>query len=224
MSPPVKSRRKYDNARREEQAARTRHEIITAARSLFVDQGYARTTVAQIAERAGVNVDTVYTSVGRKPDLMRELVESAISGRDEAVPAEEREYVQRLHASTSAAEQLQIYADAITLIQQRLAPTFLALRDAALVDEDCRALWRQISERRAANMRRMAAAMRATGELRADLSDDEVADIIWSMNAAEYWDLLVTQRGWSPEQFRDWVLDAWTRALLADRSGAGPAR
>jgi AcrR family transcriptional regulator len=213
---PVKRRRRYDNARREEQAAKTRHAILTAARELFVQKGYARTTVAQVAHRAGVNIDTVYASVGRKPALMRELVETAISGREEAVPAEEREYVQRMRASSSAREQLEIYAEAIVEIQRRLGPTFLALRDAAATDEDCRSLWLSISERRSANMRLMAAGMRRTGELRADLTDAQVADIIWSMNAAEYWDLLVTQRGWSPAEFRDWLVDAWTRLLLAD--------
>jgi len=216
----VKRSRRYDNAKRTEQAAQTRRDILAAARSLFVETGYARTTVAQIAERAGVNVDTVYTSVGRKPDLMRELVETAISGGDVAVPAAERDYVQRMRASTSAREQIEIYAEAITEIQVRMAPTFLALRDAALVDEDCRKLWQSIAERRAGNMRLLAAGMRRTGQLRPDLTDDQVADVIWSMNAAEFWDLLVTQRGWSPDQFRDWLVDAWTRLLLETTADA----
>jgi hypothetical protein len=64
-------------------------------------------------------------------------------------------------------------------------------------------------------MRLFAADLRATGELRADLSDDDVADIIWSMNAAEYWSLLVRQRGWKPERFTAFLADAWTRLLLS---------
>ena len=64
-------------------------------------------------------------------------------------------------------------------------------------------------------MRRLAADLRATGELRDDLSDDEVADIVWSMNAAEYRALLVDQRGWTAERFGIWLADAWTRLLLA---------
>lgn len=63
-------------------------------------------------------------------------------------------------------------------------------------------------------MRAVAAGLRATGDLREDLTNDEVADIIWSMNAAEYWDLLVRQRAWTPTQFADWLTDAWTRLLL----------
>ena len=49
----------------------------------------------------------------------------------------------------------------------------------------------------------------------ADLTDQQVADIIWSMNATEYWVLLVGERRWTPRQFRAWLVDAWTRLLIA---------
>jgi AcrR family transcriptional regulator len=188
--------------------------VLGAARDLFVRDGYTATTIAEIAEQAQVSVDTVYASVGRKPALLRELVETAISGTDQAVPAEQRDYVIRIGAAATAREKITIYAHAITAIQQRMAPVFLALRDAATTDSDCAALWTGIAARRAANMRTFAADLRSTGELRDDLSDDQVADIIWSMNAAEYWDLLVRERTWTPDQFTDWLTDAWTRLLL----------
>ena len=214
MSEPVKTRA-YNSSVRAQKAADTREAILDAARSLFVSQGYRRATVQQIAERAGVNVDTIYHAVGRKPALMRELVETAISGRSEAVPAEQREYVQRVRAAATAGEKIDIYAEAISGIQQRMAPVFLALRDAALTDEDCRKLWTTITTRRAHNMLDFAADLRATGELREDLDDRQVADIIWSMNATEYWVLLVHERGWTPAAFQEWISDSWRRLLLA---------
>jgi AcrR family transcriptional regulator len=207
-------KRRYHSPRRIEQAAATRHAVLVAARDLFVSNGYPATTVAEIAELARVSVDTVYATVGRKPALLRELVETAISGTDQAVPGEQRDYAARMRAAGTAGEMITIYAHAITAIQQRMAPVFLALRDAATTDQECAALWVEIGQRRAANMRHIAAGLRATGELRDDLSDDQVADIIWSMNAAEYWDLLVGERSWSPDQFAAWLIDAWTRLLL----------
>jgi AcrR family transcriptional regulator len=214
MGDPVKTRT-YTSSVRTQQAQQTRTAILDAARGLFVSQGFRRTTVLQIAERAGVNVDTIYHSVGRKPALMRELVETSISGQSEAVPATQRPYVQRIREATTAGEKIDIYAGAITEIQQRMAPIFLALRDAALSDESCRVLWKEISDRRARNMLEFAADLRATGELREDLDDQRVADIIWSMNAAEYWVLLVEERGWIPEEFRSWICESWRRLLLA---------
>lgn len=94
------------------------------------------------------------------------------------------------------------------------APVFLALRDAAVTDSRCAELRWDIVERRAANTRLFAAELRATGELRADRTDDEVADIVWSMNSAEYYVLLVHERGWTPERFGVQLADGWCRILL----------
>lgn len=207
-------RRGYRSAHRAEQAAATRREVLAAARALFIEKGYRATTIGDIAGGAGVAVDTVYAAVGRKPVILRELVETAISGTDRAVPAEERDYVLAVRQATGAGEKLRLYGRAIGAIQERLGPIFLALRDAAVDDPACADVWAGIAARRAANMRLFAADLRATGELRADLTDDTVADVLWSMNAAEYWDLLVRQRGWSTDEFAGWLTDAWTRLLL----------
>lgn len=218
MDDDVKSKsgetRRYRSPRRVEQAAATRREVLAAARLLFTTNGYTATTIAEIASRARVSVDTIYAAVGRKPALLRELVETAISGSDLPIPGEQRDYVTRMRAAPTAREKLTIYAQAITDIQRRLAPVFLALRDAALTDPDCAALWAQISQRRATNMRRIAEDLRTTGELRTDLTDQQVADITWTMNSAEYWDLLVRERSWSPEEFQQWLADGWIRLLL----------
>jgi AcrR family transcriptional regulator len=207
-------RRAYDSSSRKESARATRQSIFDAARRLFLERGYAGTTMPAIAQNAGVALDTVYATVGKKPTLFRMLVETAISGRDEAVPAEERDYVRAIRAEPDAARKLQVYAAALRTIQPRLAPLFQVLQAAAPLDPDLRALWQEISQRRAANMRLLAKELAATGRLRAGLSDSMVADIIWSMNSPEFYLLLVEQRGWSPEEFECWLAEAWVRLLL----------
>lgn len=164
-----------------------------------------------IADAAGVALDTVYAAVGKKPVLARLLVETAISNRDRAVPAEERDYVQRIRATTGAGEKLVIYAQAVTEIHARLAPIVRSLKAAPELAE----LWREIAERRAHNMRDLARDLIATGELRVDLSVERVADIVWAMNAPEFYTLLVNERGWSPRDFGAWLADSWRRLLLA---------
>jgi AcrR family transcriptional regulator len=206
----ARQRKPYHSPRRAEQAIATRRAVLDAARELFIERGYAVTTVADIARRARVAVDTVYATVGRKPALLREVLETAISGGDHAVPAEQRDYVALVRAAQGATKKIETYVAALAEIQPRLAPVYLALRDAAATDPDSAAAWREISERRARNMRAFAADLRATGELRTD-----VADIVWSMNGPEYWTLLVGDRNWSPEQFRDHLTDAWQRMFLA---------
>lgn len=217
MTPPSKREpaREYHSPRRAEQAAATRRAILSAARRLFVSQGYAGTTVADIARHARVAVDTVYATVGRKPALLRLVLETALSGTDEAVPADQRDYVARVRAATSARDKLGAYVDGLVKVQARLAPVFLALRDAGSTDPESAALWQEIAQRRARNMRRFAADLRSTGELRADLTDRDVADIIWTMNGPEYWVLLVGDRGWTHRRFASYLADAWARLLLS---------
>jgi AcrR family transcriptional regulator len=212
MPDEVKTR-PYRSPLRAARAEGTRRGVLDAARTLFTTHGYAATTTRQIAQAAGVSVDTVYASVGRKPELMLALVEAAISGSDRPVAAEDRSYVQQMRAEGSARRKLAIYAGALRELLPRLAPLVAVLREAAATDPACARLWREIAERRAGNMRLLAADLRGTGELRDDLSDEDIADFVWSTNAPEYYQLLA-DRGWSPERFERLLVDVWTRTLL----------
>lgn len=214
---PMPETRRYHSPVRAERAEQTRAAIIDAARGLLISEGFAGTTVHRIAALAGVNVDTIYRSIGRKGDVVRAVVESAISGLPQTVPAAQRDYVKQIAAAATAGEKIDLYAAAITRIQPRVAPVFAALRDASRGDTASRELWQEIAERRARNMRDFAADLRATEELRDDLDDETIADIIWSMNSPEYWILLIEGRGWSPDQFQAYIADAWRRMLLDSR-------
>jgi hypothetical protein len=146
-----------------------------------------------IADRAGVALDTVYAAAGRKPDLARLLIETAISGTDQAIPAEQRDYVRAIQAAPDARTKIAIYAAAITAIAPRMA-LVLAITQQAPDEPELAQLWHQIAERRAANMRLFVADLATVAPLRLDV--DEAADIVWATNAAELYQLLVGQRGW----------------------------
>ena len=209
---PVK--RRYDATRRRQGAARTRTAILDAARELFGERGYAATPMTAIAERAGVALDTVYASVGRKPELARLLVETAISGTTQAVPAEQRDYVRAIRAASDADTKIAIYAAAVTAIAPRLSLVLTIIRQAAPSQPELAALWTEIAERRAVNMRAFVADLAAVAPLRLD--PDEAADIVWATNATELYQLLVGQRGWSPQRYERFLSDSWRRLLLAD--------
>lgn len=215
MSDSVK-RRRYDATGRQQAASATRATIISAAQDLFTSTGYTATTMAMIAERAEVAVDTVYATAGTKPVLFRQLIESALSGQDQTVPGAQRDYAVRMQAAPDLQSKLAIYATAVTDIQGRLAPLFLTLRSAATAHPELDRLWKEIGNRRAANMRLLTADLATTGQLRTDLTLDEIADIIWTMNSTEYYALLVLERNWAPNRFATWLRDAWTRLLTAD--------
>jgi len=210
MPAPVK--RRYDATRRRQAAARTRTAILDAARELFTERGYTATPMTAIAERAGVALDTVYASVGRKPELARLLIETAISGTDQAIPAEQRDYVRAVQAAPDAETKIALYAAAVTAIAPRMAVVLSIIQQAAHTEPDLAALWDQIAERRAANMRRFVADLATVTPLRLDLGD--AADIVWATNSAELYQLLVGQRGWSPQRYERFLTDTWHRLLL----------
>ena len=161
--------RRYNAAGRRAAAQRTRRAILDAAVRLFTERGYAGTTMADIAAAAGVALDTIYAVVGPKPTLFRLLIETAISGADEPIPAEERDYVAAIRAEPDAGRKLELYARAVRAIQGRLAPLLHVLRAAAPGDPDLAAVWREIAERRARNIRLFVADVASTGALREDI-------------------------------------------------------
>jgi AcrR family transcriptional regulator len=206
--------RRYDTAQRRARSASTRQNIIVAGRDLMMERGYRGTTVAAIADRAGVNIGTVYELVGRKPVLLRELIEQAISGADHAVIPEERDHVKEMRAESDPVTKLAIYAGAIRQIQERMAPLFIALRDAASTEPDAQSVWQEISTRRANNMRKLVLDLHEASGLRADLSINDAADIVWATNSSELYVMLIVERGWSPHRYEQWLADSWCRLLL----------
>lgn len=210
----IRAKRTYDSSARRDAARATRQSILDAALKVFLEKGYAAATMPAIAQAAGIALDTVYATVGKKAALFHLLVETAISGSDAAVPPEERDYVRSIRSEPDAAKKLRIYAGALRSIQSRLAPLFRVLQGAAPLDPELDALWQNISSRRAQNMRLLAKDLAATGSLRPELSIAKAADIIWSMNSPEFYLLLVEQRGWLAKDFEQWLGDSWIRLLL----------
>ena len=213
MPDQVKTR-SYRSPQRRERAAATRRSVLASARDLFRDKGYGATTIAEVARRAGVSVDTVYTCVGRKPELVLAVIDTLLGQGDLPIPAEQRDYVQAIRSESTARGKIEIYAAAVARLVPSTAPLQEALRKAGETDAACAATWLRLVTRRAANMLLLASDLRSTGGLRGDLTDREVADILWSTNAAEYW-LLLDQRGWTPTRYEALLVDVWTRTLLA---------
>jgi AcrR family transcriptional regulator len=218
VAPPVK--RTYDNATREARSEATRTRILEAARVLITTRGYRATTIAEIGRTADVHVDTIYELVGRKPELLRELIERAISGTNRALLPAQRGYVKAMRAEPAPARKLAIYAGAVCDIHTRMAPLMLALRDAATTDDEAHQVWREISDRRARNMRELIRELGPAGTLRVGLSIDEAADVVWATASAELFVLFTQERGWTREAYERWLADTWSRHLLVDGTGS----
>jgi len=209
------SPRRYDATERRRIAAQQRREsrrrVVAAATRCFLERGYQATTIGDVARAAGVAVQTVYSAVGGKADLLMEVVNQAVAGDDRDVMFLDREWMAQLRAECDPRRQVRIFAEEMTSIGARVVPLFLIMRAAAAGDPEVAAAWR----RSAALHRETArAVVRALRGLRPGLSRERAIDLVWAIASPEMYDLLVLQRGWSPADCSDWVTDAITTALL----------
>ena len=214
MPDPVKPRRRYDSSRRQEQAAGTRWAVLQSARRLFLERGYAATTVAAIAAEAGVSVETVYKAFGNKPGLVKSVFDVSIVGDDEPVPFIQRERVRRIQEEPHGRRKLALYGEHLAETAPRSVPVQLLVREAAATDRGAADVWRQMTAERLTGMTMFATALYDGGYLRPGVSVDEARDVLWTYNSAEIYDLLVLQRGWEPDRYGRWVADALAAALL----------
>jgi AcrR family transcriptional regulator len=214
MSEDVKAKRQYDGSRRREQAAQTRAATLAAGRSLFLEHGYANTTIPMVAEAAGVAVQTVYKAFANKAGLVKALVDVAIVGDDEPVPMMEREFVRRNMAEPDPRKKLIEYGGHLAAVAPRVNPISLIVREAGATDAGAAAVWDEMQNERLTGMTHFAQHLRAGHHLRRGVSAAEARDVLWTHNSVELWDLLVRQREWSNARYGRWVSRQLIAALL----------
>ena len=227
MPAPVKRdrpRRRYDATRRREQAEATRLRILSAAQRRFEADGYAATTIAGVAADAGVAVKTVYLSFESKSGLLRALWHRLLRGEKDTVPVGEQDWFRDPLSEPDPERRLRVYAGTARRVKSRIGPLLEVIRTAAPGDAEIAALWGRIQTDFHANQRTIVESLAADGALRADLGVDRATDLMWTLNHPANWHLLVTERGWSHDEFEAWLADAFCTQLLDAGGGAGRRR
>ncbi|MBA2385753.1 MAG: TetR/AcrR family transcriptional regulator [Acidimicrobiia bacterium] len=208
---PVK-RRSYNSSRRRAQAEENRSAIVRAARDLFIAQGYGRTTIADIADSAGVSVETIYAAFVNKPTLLHKAWDITVGGDDQDVIFHERPEVVAIRNEPDLAKRLMLHATFVTQTATRIAPFQLMVQSAAEAEPAAAAMLEEIGRQRLAGMTVMAAGAAKTQQL--GVPEDECRDVIWSMTDGMLWHRLVNERGWSNERFAEWLGGMWVHLLV----------
>jgi AcrR family transcriptional regulator len=212
QAPNVKPKRSYDGSRRREQARHTRARILDAAERLFLQGGYAATTVASIAVDAGVSADTIYKSFGGKPGLVRAIRDRALEGEG-PVPAEQRS--DELQAQESDPQKVvKGWGAFVAELAPRASPILLLIRDVAASDTEVRALRDEMDADRLRRMTDNARRLSDAGHLRAGITLKHAAEVLWTYSSPELYELLVLRRGWSPARYGRFVAESMSQALL----------
>jgi AcrR family transcriptional regulator len=215
MAEPVKQTRRYDSPRRRTQAATTRREILHAAAELFARQGYAATTMAAVAAEAGVALKTVYVAFDTKSGVLRALWNLLLRGDEGDAPMPERDWYRAVLAEPDAERQLRMTAASSRIVKQRIGAIFEVIHAAAPLDPDIGALWERIQAEFHGALRGIVESIDAKGALAPGLDVERATDLFWTVSHPNVWQLLVGERGWTPEAYEAWCAETTCAQLLA---------
>jgi AcrR family transcriptional regulator len=208
----VKRTRRYDSARRQEAAQQRRATVVESASRLFVREGFAGTTIARIAEDAGVSEETVYKAFGNKVALVRAIRDRALAGEG-PVHAERRS--DRMQASQHDPRTIIRGWGVLTMeVAPKVAPVLLLVREAAASDPELARLQEEMDAARLTRMTHNARTLLKGGHLRKGITLEAAADVLWTYSSPELYELLVIRRRWSVERYGRFVADAMIAALL----------
>jgi AcrR family transcriptional regulator len=205
-------RRPYRSERRREQAAQTRARVLDAADALFRERGWEGTSIAAVAEAAGVSQETVYARFRTKRALLGELMERAVRGGD-ARPVPEQAGPRALVEAADAGTVLRLFADDISVRIERAAPLLSVVAAAARSEPELSELYARLHENRRSNLQVLVDALARKAPLR--LSAAEALDTVFALTSPELNQLLVGQRGWTRRRYRTWLADSLQALLLS---------
>ncbi|GIH95608.1 TetR/AcrR family transcriptional regulator [Planobispora siamensis] len=210
--------------KRAQKAQETRRRIVAAALELFVRDGYGATNLQDVADRAGVAVQTIYFVFGNKRALLKELVEVTIAGDDEPTATMDRPWYVNALAARSAPEMLRAYVTGTTSVLERVAPIGRMLEAAGASDPEVAALWPRGADPRYAVQERAAKALVGKPGARPGLPAEEAADLLYGLLSPELYLLFVHERGWPRERWEQWAGRTLHAQLCSQGAVEGPGR
>ena len=190
---------------------------MTAAGDLFGRQGYAATTMQQIAEHADVAWQTVYAVFGTKAAVLSAVFDVAVAGDDEPVPVAERPFVQAIEDAHDPREKAAIFARHLRESATRTASVMSVIDAAASTEPEVAALWRTLVGQGVRGMTLAASGFRDQGVLRPDLTVARAADILWLYVGPWAYRVFVTERGWTLDEYEQWLAATLYTQLMASQ-------
>ena len=197
--PDVKPRTRRDRARA------TQTQICRAAYDLFCQRGYAATTMADVARRAGVAVQTVYFTFHTKPDLLAGAYELAVMGEDDPLAPQAQPWYEAAAAAPTIREAISHVVSGTGAIERRVAPLGIVIRAAAQGDEESRVVWLRHEQLRVEGFRGLVAMLTAKAPLRAGLDDGSAVQLLLMLLGPWVYLALVIDGGWSHEAWAAWA-------------------
>jgi AcrR family transcriptional regulator len=200
------AKRSYNSARRALQAAQTRDDVLHAAMALFPETGWAGTTLAAIADRAGVSVETIYNGFGSKKGLLRATMDAAVVGDTEPIPFVERPEHLRLAEGTFE-ERIARGAEVVAATHERSAGVWQAIVEAARADEEVDRWRLELEQGRRTDVGRSVELVLGRPP------DDQLVTMLWVIYSPEAYLKLVTDSGSTRAEYETFLVECSRRLI-----------
>jgi AcrR family transcriptional regulator len=205
--------RSYDSTGRLAAAEERRRRVVEVARELFLTDGYGPTSIATIAEAAGVSAPTVYAVFGSKAGILHAVVDVAVAGDFEEGLVRDREEVTTVSAASDAAEWIRLGAWFTRVVHERSAAVLHLVTSVAGADPAVAELLAQATAGRRGDM---ALTAKLLPGMRRDLTHEDLVDTVDTLTHWEVWWNLVEVAGWSPDRFEAWLAAVVAGYVLED--------
>jgi AcrR family transcriptional regulator len=220
----VKGRRPHEDQRGQARTRLARRAVIEAARALFLERGYAATTIDAISDRSDVPPATIYRLFSSKLGILKALGDLSIAGDDQAIPVQDRPDVAALFAEPDPRKLLAGFARINVAISTRTERVYRILVSAAASDPEAAALLADYHRQRDQGQGQIARALARAGALRPRLRERDAADIIHALMSPDLYRLLVKERDWAPERYERWLSATLINQLLPPATRETPGR
>ena len=200
---------------RRDRAARTQRAIVVAATAEFCASGYHGATMAAIARRAGVAVQTVYFVFHTKPLLLTAAIDLAVLGDGEPTPPQLTPWWQEGSTTGSGRRAIELFVAGVAAIEERAAPLSRVAAAAAAVEPEVAAVVDHHEELRVAGFRDYVDSLADRGLLRAGVDVAEATDVLLTLVGSDVFLAFTDGRSWSVERYVRWATDALSALLLA---------
>lgn len=215
MAETVKPPRPYRSSLRNRQRASTRSAVVDAATRLFVEGGYASTSIAKVAAEAGVSTETVYAVFGNKRELLHAVVLAAATGIAEGGVMVDADFIGQLRAEPKQRRRFAMMNERTRNVLRRVAPLDQIVRDAAVGDPEIAALLREHEAQRLSDVRQLISLLAEAGPLR--VPEREAADLMWALSRSTgLYRTLTGERRWSDARAVSAITDALACLLLPE--------
>jgi len=213
VTEPVKRDSPNKSGRGQARTRLARRAVVESARTLFLERGYAATTIEAISEHSDVPSATVYRLFSSKLGILKAVLDTSIAGDDQPLAVQERPDVASLFSEPDPHKLLAGFAGITTAINQRTNDVYRVLVSAAGSDLAAAELLEEIRQERDRGQSRIARSLARAHALKPGLRERDAADLIHTLMSPEVYRLLVGDRGWTPERYQRWLATTLTQQL-----------